>query len=241
MSYYDLLGVSPEADEEVLQKVISQQAAQWSKRSSNAASVESRHQAERTLQAIQEARQVLLKPERRAEYDRSLPAPAAAGPSQQEAAVPTAEERQPCPFCLESIHPNAKKCRWCNEWLDGSAQPKAPPKSVTPPAPQPAATAPVAVRSQPTAPIAPPPVQAAAIPLPIEARKSRSSAAVLGFFFGPFGLFYISAGQGWGALILWVILCAISAGALGVLGWIMCAVWGWGAASSFNKNHGHPH
>lgn len=31
-----------------------------------------------------------------------------------------AAETKPCPFCAETIAVSAKKCRFCNEWLDGS-------------------------------------------------------------------------------------------------------------------------
>src|SRR5271170_4260458 len=30
------------------------------------------------------------------------------------------ETTKPCPFCAEAIAVTAKKCRFCNEWLDGS-------------------------------------------------------------------------------------------------------------------------
>ncbi|MBI3724808.1 zinc ribbon domain-containing protein [bacterium] len=33
------------------------------------------------------------------------------------------EGTKPCPFCAEQIAVSAKKCRFCNEWLDKSAAP----------------------------------------------------------------------------------------------------------------------
>jgi len=31
-------------------------------------------------------------------------------------------DTKPCPYCAEEIATTAKKCRFCNEWLDGSAR-----------------------------------------------------------------------------------------------------------------------
>jgi hypothetical protein len=257
MSYYDLLGVPADADEETLQKVIAQQAAQWSKRSSNAASMESRHQAELKLQAIQEARQVLLKPEKRAEYDQSLPSLKASSAGSKGSGPLEPEDRMPCPYCLESIHRNAKKCRWCNEWLDPSAKKdaptpapqRAPSVELTPPPPPPPAPKPAAVVPVVAEPVRAPQVErplpitpAVLVGAPTRKRKSRGGAAVLAFLGGPFGLFYVGAGHGWGAVMLWFFFCVISSGVAGVLSWMfgVFSIWAWIATEGYNKKHGHP-
>jgi hypothetical protein len=46
------------------------------------------------------------------------------------------EGRIRCPYCDEDISANAKKCRWCGEWLDKSAQPSSS-QPVPTPAPAP--------------------------------------------------------------------------------------------------------
>ncbi len=48
-------------------------------------------------------------------------------------AQPPVSERAPCPYCLERIKPGARKCPFCQEYLDASAAPRPAP----PPAPQP--------------------------------------------------------------------------------------------------------
>jgi hypothetical protein len=241
MNYYEMLGVAPNVDAETLQKAITQQSAQWSKRASNAATTESRHQAERKLQAIQDARQVLLKVERRAEYDQSLPSLAPAPPQ--------VEDRIPCPYCLESILRHAKKCRWCNEWLDGTGN-----KAQVPPS-EPtvvvdvvdAQIVEVSASDMTVVPVNVASDDVMAAPdtwtptITTAPRRSRTVAFLLGLLFGPLGLFYAGAGHGWAAIFLWGVLAAVSGGALGVVVWLLCPFWAVNATGTRNKQFGHLH
>lgn len=66
-------------------------------------------------------------------------------------------------------------------------------------------------------------------------KKEPFLAAILGFLFGGFGLFYISAAQGLTALAVLVVVGVFTGGALVLPIWLGCAVWGYAAAVNFNK------
>jgi curved DNA-binding protein CbpA len=127
LNFYDMLDVPPDADHETLKRAIAHQSAQWSKRVSMAASVEKRREAEDALQRIGEARQTLLDDVARRAYDRSLQAahspgfPMSAGANRPDTSSSANAKRRPCPVCGEEIALEAKKCRFCNEWLDDAA------------------------------------------------------------------------------------------------------------------------
>lgn len=65
--------------------------------------------------------------------------------------------------------------------------------------------------------------------------KNPVLAAILGFVFGGFGLFYISVGQGIAALAVLFIGGIFTAGAAMPIIWIGCAVWGYNAAIKYNE------
>lgn len=69
----------------------------------------------------------------------------------------------------------------------------------------------------------------------VTGRKSPVLAAILGFFFGAFGLFYISASQGITALVVLFVVGCGSGGAMAPLIWLGCAVWGYVAAEAHNQ------
>jgi hypothetical protein len=69
--------------------------------------------------------------------------------------------------------------------------------------------------------------------------KNPFIAAVLGFLFGPFGLFYVSWKQALLAIVLWLFLSAVTVLVLGPVGWILCGVWGYLAANKHNENISH--
>jgi hypothetical protein len=122
---YEVIGVAPDADEDTIRKAVGAQSSQWSKRVSMAATIEKRHEAERMMQVIQEARRALLDRAARSAYDQGLVEVSAQAIEESAAfAAAHAEEaaaRMPCPYCLELILVGAKKCRWCNEWLEAKA------------------------------------------------------------------------------------------------------------------------
>jgi hypothetical protein len=124
---YRLLECAPDADVETLRAAAARQAALWSRRGSTAASVDARHHAERIAAAIHRAKETLLDTERRAVYDQT---PRAALPG---AGPRPPEDQRSCPHCREPIRTDARKCRWCNEWLDGHQPvvPAAPRRSFT--------------------------------------------------------------------------------------------------------------
>ena len=68
--------------------------------------------------------------------------------------------------------------------------------------------------------------------------KDPKLAALLGFLFGGFGLFYISAAQGVVALLILIVVGGITAGALAPIVWLGCGVWGYHAAQNFNAQQG---
>jgi len=69
-------------------------------------------------------------------------------------------------------------------------------------------------------------------------RKNPAVAAALGFFFGAFGLFYISASQGLIALGVLVAIGVCSGGIGAPVVWIGCGFWGYIAAENYNQEHG---
>ncbi|MFU8807112.1 MAG: hypothetical protein ACNA8W_25110 [Bradymonadaceae bacterium] len=64
--------------------------------------------------------------------------------------------------------------------------------------------------------------------------KNPMAAAALGFFFGGFGLFYISIGQGFAALAVLITLSVCSGGYGLPFVWLGCAFWGYFAAVHHN-------
>lgn len=67
-------------------------------------------------------------------------------------------------------------------------------------------------------------------------RKDPVLAAVLGFLFGGFGLFYVSIGQGFAALVVLITISLCTGGVGTIPMWIGCAAWGYLAAENYNKN-----
>src|SRR3954463_15109176 len=66
--------------------------------------------------------------------------------------------------------------------------------------------------------------------------KSSRTAAVLGFFFGPFGLLYIGGGHCLGAFAV-VILLAVMTGGVGfLLAPFVCAGWGYAVIGAREEN-----
>jgi hypothetical protein len=136
MNLYEVLEVSKDVDDETLRRAIAHQSAIWSKRIPMAISVQKRHEAENMLHRLAEAKHLLLDPERRQAYNSSLEAVTEAavpmelrqasaatpqGPRRRMSDATPFADRQPCPYCGEQVLLSAKKCRWCNEWLEGGA------------------------------------------------------------------------------------------------------------------------
>jgi hypothetical protein len=69
----------------------------------------------------------------------------------------------------------------------------------------------------------------------VDGRKSPGLAALLGFFFGAFGLFYISASQGLTALVVMFVVGCGSGGTMAPLVLFGFAVWGYAAAVAYNQ------
>lgn len=65
-------------------------------------------------------------------------------------------------------------------------------------------------------------------------RKDPAVAAILGFFFGPLGLFYVSAAWAFGTFAALVIL-AVATGGVGCIAWFACAFIGYSQAQSINR------
>jgi curved DNA-binding protein CbpA len=116
MNYYAQIEVTPDADVETIKKALGSQSVAWSKRASMAVSQDKRHEAERMVTQLSEIRAVLLDDEKRRQYDEVI----SAFPMlpQDLSTVGVAPERVPCPACRELILHDARKCRWCGEWLD---------------------------------------------------------------------------------------------------------------------------
>jgi hypothetical protein len=68
-----------------------------------------------------------------------------------------------------------------------------------------------------------------------EKEKNPAIAALLGIFFGGFGLMYVSIGQGLFALAILFIVWLATGGVLPVLIWLSCGAWGYYAAIYFNE------
>ncbi|MFC9897654.1 DUF4190 domain-containing protein [Nocardia sp. NPDC127579] len=69
--FYDLLGVSPSASEDLLRSEIAQAQRMWMKRT-GLPDLERRQEAERNVQRLADAKAVLLDPGKRSEYDQRL-------------------------------------------------------------------------------------------------------------------------------------------------------------------------
>jgi hypothetical protein len=72
MNLYESIGVAPDADVEEIRRAIAGESAVWGRRAGAAAALHVRHEAEVTMQALAEARQVLLDPDKRKAYDETL-------------------------------------------------------------------------------------------------------------------------------------------------------------------------
>ncbi|MDN4593516.1 tetratricopeptide repeat protein [Polycladomyces subterraneus] len=72
-NYYELFGIPREADKGGIRKRIHQELRKWSNRT-NAPQMERRQEAERMVQLLEEAEEILLDPDKRAAYDRQLTA-----------------------------------------------------------------------------------------------------------------------------------------------------------------------
>ena len=204
--YYQLLGVTPQADAETIQKAATTLSVNLSKRVSSASSMEKRHEAEKALHAVHEAKTVLLDARKRLEYDRSLPG---GGPSQPEERQ---EKRRPCPYCSELILETAKKCRYCNEWVEHPPT-KAPSTPLTQPAP--------VVQTAPVSPPAPVTRSEMIVHSDAGGQKSPVAAFLWTLFFGPLGMFYISQKAGWGWTIVGFLLLVGSGGTLTGAIWVI--------------------
>jgi Flp pilus assembly protein TadD len=88
IDFYALLGVPPTASQADVQHALRQAIRTWSKQTARP-ELDRRHAAERTMRHLREAREVLLDPQRRQEYDRMLAARGPAG-----APVPDGEDSQ---------------------------------------------------------------------------------------------------------------------------------------------------
>lgn len=66
-------------------------------------------------------------------------------------------------------------------------------------------------------------------------KKDPGIAAILGFLFGAFGLFYVSFTQGLIALIVLIGGSACTSGLAAPVIWVGCSVWGWMAARKHNR------
>jgi len=72
-NYYERFGIPRDADEGEIRKRIHQELRKWSNRT-NAPQMERRQEAERMVQLLEEAEEILLDPDKRAAYDRQLAA-----------------------------------------------------------------------------------------------------------------------------------------------------------------------
>lgn len=68
-------------------------------------------------------------------------------------------------------------------------------------------------------------------------QKNPGVAAVLGFLFGGFGLFYVSVGQGIAALAVLILGSLVTGGVAAPILWIGCAIWGYVAANNYNEQN----
>lgn len=69
-------------------------------------------------------------------------------------------------------------------------------------------------------------------------RKDPLLAALFGFLFGAFGLFYISPFQGFVGLGVLLAVILFTGGIGAILLWMGCAIWGAMAANDWNDKHG---
>lgn len=69
----------------------------------------------------------------------------------------------------------------------------------------------------------------------VQTQKSPMLAAVLGFFFGPFGLLYVGFVPALIMLGVNIVVGAITFGIGLFLTWPLCAMVGWSRANLYNK------
>lgn len=70
-NYYEILGISPDASQEEIEKTLHEQLRKWSRRL-NAPTMAKRHEAEKMLAKLEKMKEVLLDEEKRKQYDQEL-------------------------------------------------------------------------------------------------------------------------------------------------------------------------
>ncbi len=108
MTLYELIDVPKSATEDTIKQALTQKQRFWSRRASNAPSLDARQEAERKMTELTEARKVLLDPQQRAVYDAQIgggggpvrqPSPAPVSPIWNPSPVrPTPDEPSPGPL-----------------------------------------------------------------------------------------------------------------------------------------------
>jgi curved DNA-binding protein CbpA len=124
MNLYEQIDVSVDADEATIRQALAMQRAKWGKRLTAAVTAEARNEADKKMRTLVDVRDVLLDPQRRNEYDRSLAAILALPSSGAKVQNDDGSEvpRTLCSICGESISVRALKCRFCGAQVQGKKQ-----------------------------------------------------------------------------------------------------------------------